>query len=293
MSKADITDGMSIWEYSLYNEREQKKERINKLIQKYGFPVRERNLLEEDYIEYDLLKDDLEKMENQDSVYRTLARKTSLDDEDMAENAEVGEKKQNREDIDDDAEALRKIRENSQKQKSHLSLREKREEEIMDEVDEEIDNWSDDDWKEYLKTQSSLEQNAYKILHILPEYRILAKNKAKMEKAGKMIVKEFGSGAADGLDNLYHRRGMYEIGQRIHKGNLLSSDIGLLLGGVKELHDIYKKYKQGKPLPEVLLDSLKDMSNNNQGLNDGKYHFKSSREYYKDFDYKRNRKKKK
>ena len=91
MSKADITDGMSIWEYSLYNEREQKKEHINKLIQKYGFPVRERNLLEEDYIEYDLLKDDLEKMEKQNSVYQTLARKTSLDDEDMAENAEVGE----------------------------------------------------------------------------------------------------------------------------------------------------------------------------------------------------------
>ena len=48
-----------------------------------------------------------------------------------------------------------------------------------------------------------------------------------------------------------------------------------------------------KLMSGVLLDSLKDMSNNNQGLNDGKYHFKSSREYYKDFDYKQNRKKKK
>lgn len=62
---------------------------------------------------------------------------------------------------------------------------------------------------------------------------------------------------------------------------------------MKEGKDIVSKISNGKPVSEVLLDSLKDMLNNSKGLSDGKYHFKSSREYYKDFDYKKNRKRRK
>ncbi len=293
MSKYDITDNMNQWDYALYNQNQRKQKRINALIEKYGFPIDEQNLLKEDYYEYDVLKQDLEAMKTAQLAAMPMPHGSSLDDEDMAKNAAIVKaKKEVATQTNADAELLRELQENSKKQTSTSSQREKREQEIMDQVDEEVDNWSDDDWKNYLKKQSSTEQNAYKILQILPEYRILAKNKAKMELAGKRIVNEFGSGAANGIDNLYHRRGMYEIGQRLHTGHIYSPQIGGSLGIAKELNDIRSKLKKGQPVSDVLLDSLKDMSNNAEGLLDGIYHLKSSREYYKDFDYKQNRKKK-
>ena len=88
MSGYDITDGMSDWDYALYNERKRKENRLNRLIQKYGFPVREENLLEEDFVEYDLLKNDLEQMQKKDVASTSQTHGTSLDDEDMAKNAE-------------------------------------------------------------------------------------------------------------------------------------------------------------------------------------------------------------
>ncbi|MCM1322781.1 MAG: hypothetical protein NC218_01200 [Acetobacter sp.] len=297
MSKYDITDNMDDWEYAKYNEKQRKQERINALIKKYGYPIEERDLLKEDFVEYDLLKQDLEAMETEQLTQKSTPHSSSLDDEDMDRNDgnTTGTTEQHREETnqsDTDAEILRKIRENNKKQNSSSSQREKREQEIMDQVDDEVDNWSDDDWKNYIKRQSSTEQKAYKTLHLLPEYRILVKNKAKMELAGRRIVNEFGSGAANGIDNLYHRRGMYEIGQRIHTGNILSSKIGGALVTAKEGLDILTKIGKGQPVLDVLLDSLKDMCNNAEGFMDGVHHFKSSREYYKNFDYKRNRKKK-
>jgi len=292
MSKYDITDNMNQWEYAMYNMRQQKEARINKLIKKYGFPIDEQNLLAEDYYEYDVLKPDLEAMKTAQLAAKPMPHGSSLDDVDMAKNAAIVKAKKEAAQTDADAELLREIRENSKKQNTTSSQREKREQEIMDQVDDEVDNWSEDDWNNYLQKQSSTEQKAYKILQILPEYRILAKNKAKMELAGKRIVNEFGSGAANGIDNLYHRRGMYEIGQRLHTANLLSPYIGIGLGGAKELVDIRSKIKKGHPVTDVLLDSLKDMGNNIDGLTDGIYHLKSSQEYYKNFDYKRNKKKK-
>lgn len=126
MSKFDITATMNDWEYALYNDSLHKEERINKLIRKYGFPVREKNLLEEDYVEYDLLKEDLAKMEARDSVYKTLSKGASLDDEDMAKNAEklkVKEEKQSMDvQTDEDAEALRRIREESKEEKNMIII---------------------------------------------------------------------------------------------------------------------------------------------------------------------------
>ena len=62
MSKYDVTDDMNLWDYSMYNMRQQRKDRIDALIKKYGFPIDEKNLLREDFIEYDLLKPELETM---------------------------------------------------------------------------------------------------------------------------------------------------------------------------------------------------------------------------------------
>lgn len=176
----------------------------------------------------------------------------------------------------------------------NINYHEKRQRDIIDIVDKEIDAWSDDDLKNYVKTQSALEQKAFDVLQVFPEYLILVKNKAKMEKTGKMLVNEFGSGAANGIDNLYHRRGMYEISQEINNGNIFSPAIGLSLGYSKEFIDILKKYSKGQPLKEILIDSFKDLGNNWDGLisgADGKNKSVPSRDYYQDFDFKLNRKK--
>ena len=166
MSKSDITDDMSIWEYSLYNEREQKKERINKLIQKYGFPVRERNLLEEDYIEYDLLKNDLEEMENQDSFYKTSQRVTSLDDEDMAENAEIA-----------------KVQRDAEKSNYKLSLND-------------IASIALD----------TLKYTPEALGEMLADGIIAKEHLQTMKKTNKKLIDKYGKniGAADGTDNYYH-----------------------------------------------------------------------------------------
>ena len=161
-------------------------------------------------------------------------------------------------------------------------------ENIMQDVDNEVDNWSKKDLYNYVLTKSNMEQNVYKILKNLPEYQILIKNQAKMDKVGTKIVNEFGKGEANGIDNLYHKRGMYEIGQLFGNGSILSPAIGLSLGYGKEILDIKKKYKK-HPMKDNLLDSLKDLGNNLEGLVDGYQNDKLSSEYYKGFDYKRNK----
>ncbi len=114
MSKYDITDDMDLWEYSMYNMRRQKKDRVDALIEKYGYPIDERNLLKEDYAEYDLLKPELEAMKQNQLAQMPTPHGSSLDDEDMAKNAAIVKaKKEASTQPDEEAELLKKIRENS------------------------------------------------------------------------------------------------------------------------------------------------------------------------------------
>ena len=62
---------------------------MNSLIKKYGYPVREENLLKEDYVMYDFLKEDLAEMEDSRLSSKSASRSSSLDDEDMERNAEM------------------------------------------------------------------------------------------------------------------------------------------------------------------------------------------------------------
>ncbi len=88
MSKYDINEPLNVWEDGLNNSRKRKQEWIDSLIEKYGFPVREENLLKEDYVMYDFLKEDLTKMEDSRLSSKPVSRGSSLDDEDMERNAE-------------------------------------------------------------------------------------------------------------------------------------------------------------------------------------------------------------
>lgn len=82
MSGYDITADMSDWDYALYNTQRDRKRRVDALVKKYGFPIREQDLLEEDYVEYDLLKNDLQSMEKEEPVNYALLRNLSPEDED-------------------------------------------------------------------------------------------------------------------------------------------------------------------------------------------------------------------
>ncbi len=88
MSKYDINEPLNVWEDGLNNSRKRKQEWIDGMIKKYGFPVREENLLKEDYVMYDFLKEDLAKMEDSRLSSKPVSRGSSLDDEDMERNAE-------------------------------------------------------------------------------------------------------------------------------------------------------------------------------------------------------------
>ena len=88
MSKYDINEPLNVWEDGLNNSRKRKQEWIDSLIEKYGFPVREENLLKEDFALHNMVKDDLEKMEKDYYAYQSQPRGSSLDDEDMERNAE-------------------------------------------------------------------------------------------------------------------------------------------------------------------------------------------------------------
>lgn len=119
MSKSDITDTMNDWEYALYNMRRKRKERVNTLMEKYGFPMNKRNILPEDYYEYDLLKSDIEAIEaTSDQTSKLMQYSLSLDDEDMTQNVEsVKAQEGTISPIDTNADFLRKIRKNDVKYK--------------------------------------------------------------------------------------------------------------------------------------------------------------------------------
>jgi len=139
MSKYDITDDMDDWEYAMYNMRQGRKKRVDALIEKYGFPIDEQNLLAEDYYEYDLLKPDLEAMKTAQLAAKPQPHGSSLDDEDMDKNAAIVRAKKEAAQTDADAELLREIRVNSNTQKE-LKPIPKREDTWIDKAAEMIAN---------------------------------------------------------------------------------------------------------------------------------------------------------
>jgi predicted DNA-binding protein YlxM (UPF0122 family) len=253
-------------------KRMKNKKKLHSLLDKYGSleNFRQNSTMAEDF-EYQFAQGDsiIDEVEQERQAISGLPKQqgSSLDDIDMMRNASIHR---------------------ARNELAKENYRKKREENIMQDVDNEVDNWSKKDLYNYVLTKSNMEQNVYKILKNLPEYQILIKNQAKMDKVGTKIVNEFGKGEANGIDNLYHKRGMYEIGQLFGNGSILSPAIGLSLGYGKEILDIKKKYKK-HPMKDNLLDSLKDLGNNLEGLVDGYQNDKLSSEYYKGFDYKRNK----
>ena len=133
MSKYDINEPLNVWEDGLNNSRKRKQEWIDSLIEKYGFPVREENLLKEDFALHDMVKDDLAKMEKDYYAYQSQPRGLSLDDEDMEWNAERGKvQKDTTSQTDADAELLKRIREKSNKSKKYdNNLNAKQREEML------------------------------------------------------------------------------------------------------------------------------------------------------------------
>lgn len=134
MSNYDITENMNDWEYAMYNMRRKRQDRVNALVKKYGYPVNENNLLPEDYYEYDLLKSDLEAMEKTSAqTSKSMPHGSSLDDEDMERNAQKLKEQNpyaasstqtstaNNNAEDEQAEALRKIREDQEKSEENNS----------------------------------------------------------------------------------------------------------------------------------------------------------------------------
>ena len=84
----------------------------------------------------------------------------------------------------------------------------------------------------------------------------------KMNKAGDMLVKKYGSGAANGTDNYYHPLLQCELA-RISP---TSKEYGLRLGYLKEVYDFHNK-KGKKPYKTIVSDMRKDLQNNLYGSN--------------------------
>ena len=97
-----------------------------------------------------------------------------------------------------------------------------------------------------------------KAFSYLPEYKTLKDAKNEMDRMNMA-----------GYDNYAHRLGMCRIGQ-MGDMNFLSPTVGVTLGALKEVKDIYdKSIKNNKPWKNILNDSYKDMKNNWEGLNWG------------------------
>ena len=124
----------------------------------------------------------------------------------------------------------------------------------------------------------------------MPEYKILNDNQIKLENEGRRLVQQYGSGAANGLDNYYHRLGMCEVGQRVGKGDIMAPTKGFSLGMLKEAYDIYNKSVVGDmPWSESMQDSYKDMKNNMEGLSWGLNNpYKDCRVWLSNLDWKNN-----
>ncbi len=166
MSKYDINEPLNVWEDGLNNSRKRKQEWIDSLIEKYGFPVREENLLKEDFALHNMVKDDLEKMEKDYYAYQSQPRGSSLDDEDMERNAEIV-----------------KVRKDTEKSNYKLSLN--------DLASIALD---------------TLKYTPEALGEMLADGIIAKEHLQAMKKTNKKLVDKYGknTGAADGTDNYYH-----------------------------------------------------------------------------------------
>ena len=85
-------------------------------------------------------------------------------------------------------------------------------------------------------------------------------------------------------DNYYHRLGMALLGQESEMVPAIRP-WAEILGYSKEVYDVWKKTRQGKPLAKTLLDSIKDLKNNYEALDWGLTHpQENSRIWLKDLD---------
>lgn len=84
----------------------------------------------------------------------------------------------------------------------------------------------------------------------------------KMNKVGNTLVKKYGSGAANGIDNYYHPLLQCELA-RISP---ISKEHGQRLGYFKEVYDYHNK-KGKKPYETIVSDMRKDLRNNLYGSN--------------------------
>lgn len=118
--------------------------------------------------------------------------------------------------------------------------------------------------------------NAFKWL---PEYKTLEDAKQEMDRVNK-----------NGYDNYAHRLGMCRVGQLTNSTWPYSPAIGAGLGILKEGKDLIdKSYYGNVPFKEALLDSLKDMKNNFEGLNYGINNPNGDcRKWLTDLDYEKN-----
>lgn len=171
MSNYDITENMNDWEYAMYNMRRKRQDRINALVKKYGYPINENNLLPEDYYEYDSLKSDLEAMETTATLTSSQTSKpmphgSSLDDEDMAKNAEI-------------------VKRQKDTEKSNYKLS------LNDLASIALD---------------TLKYTPEAIGEMLADGIIAKEYLQAMKKTNKKLIDKYGknTGAADGTDNYYH-----------------------------------------------------------------------------------------
>lgn len=132
---------------------------------------------------------------------------------------------------------------------------------------------------DYLRNMS-VRKVADNALGWLPEYKTLVDAQDEMKKVNK-----------DGYDNYAHRLAMCRIGQMGGEGSILSPDIGLILGLLKEVDDVrLKSIKGDMPWAESLSDSWKDIKNNYQALNYGLTHpDENCRIWLNNLDYKNNK----
>ncbi|MBO5038306.1 MAG: hypothetical protein J6C85_02460 [Alphaproteobacteria bacterium] len=169
---------------------------------------------------------------------------------------------------------------------------------IMNEAKRKIENMSAKDWETYKKKMSKSQKIADELLGWMPEYQALLKAKAELDVANLVNG-----------DNYYHRLGMCQLGQLKDLSVSRKRIVSKLLGGMKEINDLYKKVIKKAPddLAEVvenpvdtikfilysldmIEDSRKDMQNNEEGLNFGLNNSdKSCREWLDGLDWRNNR----
>ena len=118
------------------------------------------------------------------------------------------------------------------------------------------------------KFMENLFKNPYKLIE---DVQTAVQYDKEMKNVGRKLVKKYGKGAAEGIDNYYHALLQCELAQKGEDNGIN----GLMLGYVKEF--MYDKPRKSDSLfgdltdEELLLDINKDLNNNYYGHIMGKY----------------------